>query len=117
MAETRIKLGSLGGWEEFNMPISLDEMFKRREICEREFKAYVEREKNNWDGGRLGFVQATFTVFWLDKNGIQLPQGFDRWPLVYSCYQKIKYMTEKGKWKTLPNLYVWPKEDKDAETW
>ena len=111
MAETRIKLGSLGKWEEFTMPISIGEMLKRREVCEREFKAYVEKEKIMVDGGRLGFTPATFTVFWLDRYGVKLPQGFDRWPLVYSCYQKIKYMTEKGTWKTLPNLYVWPKEE------
>jgi hypothetical protein len=106
--ETTIRLKSFNDWKEVAIPVDLPTLLKCRAICLKEFQAYLEKEKNTMDWGRLGFVPATFAEWWLQKSGIELPQGVDRMGLLYACYQKIQVMNEKGKWVTLPNSYIWP---------
>jgi hypothetical protein len=109
--ETTVRLKSFRDWKEITIPVDLPTLINYRGICLREFKAYLEREKNTMDHGFMGFTPATFTEWWLQKNGIVLPQGVDRMGLLYASYQKIQVMNEKGKWVTIPNSYIWPKEE------
>ena len=108
--ETTIKMKTLKGWEETTIPISLETLLKYRAICLKEFKIYLEREKDSFDQGFLGFVPLTFTGFWLEKNKVELPQGLSLMELLYASYQKIYVMDYTGIWKQLPMLYKFPKE-------
>jgi hypothetical protein len=108
--EAKIKLKGLEGWRDVDICLSTSDLLKYRQICFKEFNAYIEREKKQFDGGILGFTPVTFTEFWLKNNGIALPLGFDRFPILYASFQKIKYMNDNGKWITLPLLYKFPKE-------
>ena len=108
--ETTIKMKTLKGWEEIPISVSLETLLKYRTICIKEFEAYLEREKNSFDQGFLGFVPLTFTRFWLEKNKVELPQGLNLMELLYASYQKIYVMDYTRVWKQLPMLYKFPKE-------
>lgn len=111
MTEIRLRDGVAKKWRQFSIPISIEELRHYRGVCFEEFHKYLEKEKNSMDQGSLGFTPATFSEWWIQKHGITLPQGFDRMPLIYACYQKIQLLNEKGKWETLKGIYNFPKSE------
>lgn len=108
--ETVIKMKNFGKWKEVAIPLDLPTLLKYRKICSKEFKDYLEREKNTDDWGRLGFTPNTFTIFWLRKNEIKIAEGSDGFVLVFAIRQKIQYMNEDGDWVLLPSIYIWEEQ-------